>query len=646
MRVHFESNHVTACLLLAFSNAALADQSGTAALPPQTFLNLETGAVSRSGGDLFFDGEQLTPQGGAGIHILGNFGSRIYGSISARRTMSVSYAATPIPAASLATGEIFGVRTNAGRYAKVIVSARNNGALSLQYTLFSSAAAQAAAAGGAPPLITQVQNNYSYILPGLPNYGIAPGSIFVIIGSNLSTAAPPVLQSSAAPGLQPTLNQTSISVTVGGVTTTPGLYYTSATQLAAVLPSTTPPGNGTLTVTYNGQTSAAAPIKVVKNAPGLDTLYGTGNGLAIATDNNTGAVFSLTNAAMPQQLIVLWGSGLGADPANDDRLFPQTQNNLVNNIPLQIFIGGVSASMSIVYAGRSQYPGVDQIDVTIPSSVRPGCFVSVVAQVGAVVSNAVTLPVSANGGPCPDAATGLNGTEIQALANKEGGTVNGLAELLSIHAGGANSLTFAVAGALGSSLFGKGYEYASQGSCTIVPPEQGSFEKFLSPLNAGTIQLSGPGLQLNLGGGPGIYQAQGFTAAPGAYTFTGSGGDIGSTKVTLNVPAPTFVATNQAALSSITRSQDLTVTWRGGFPNGTVQIAGSVGAPALKFLCYAPSSAGQFVVPSSILLAMPAGPGSLTVSNITAAQSISATGLDVGLAGAAAGGTKINTFFK
>jgi uncharacterized protein (TIGR03437 family) len=61
-----------------------------------------------------------------------------------------------------------------------------------------------------------------------------------------------VLQSSAPPGLPQTLNQTSVSVTVNGVTTTPGLYYTSASAVSAVLPSSTPVGTGTVTVTYNG----------------------------------------------------------------------------------------------------------------------------------------------------------------------------------------------------------------------------------------------------------------------------------------------------------------------------------------------------------------------------------------------------------
>ena len=103
---------------------------------------------------------------------------------------------------------------------------------------------------------------------------------------------------------------------------------------------------------------------------------------------------------MPGQVAVLWGSGVGADTGNNDRTYPLTQNNLTN-IPLQVFVGGISAN--VLYQGRSQYPGVDQIDIAIPTSVTPGCFVSVVAMIGSIVSNTVTIPVDPGGAVCSDA---------------------------------------------------------------------------------------------------------------------------------------------------------------------------------------------------------------------------------------------------
>ena len=81
---------------------------------------------------------------------------------------------------------------------------------------------------------------------------------------------------------------------------------------------------------------------------------------------------------------------------------------------MQIYIGGISAN--VLYRGRSQYPGVDQIDVVIPLNVSPGCFVSVVAVSGSIVSNTVTIPVGLPIGPCSDEALSYSGSQFQSLA--------------------------------------------------------------------------------------------------------------------------------------------------------------------------------------------------------------------------------------
>jgi uncharacterized protein (TIGR03437 family) len=631
---------VNYCLIvlsaIVFSNAGWGAQSGAVTLAAGTSLNLDTAEVSTSGGDILWSGSAVLPQGRAGLYNLGKSGERIFKSIRARHAAAAPYSFAPIPADKLAVGDIFGVRTNSGKYAKLIVTAASRVSLSLQYTTFLVGASTLGAAAATGPAITQIQNNYSWILPGLPNYGIAPGSIFIIIGTGLSSAAPPVLQSSNAPGgLPTTLNQTSVSVTVKGVTTSPAFVYTSATQIAAILPSTTPVGNGTITVTYNGQASAPAPIQVVASAVGLDSSYGTGNGLGVITDSNY-KPFDAANSAMPGQPVILWGSGIGADPSNDDRTFPQKQNNLTN-IPIQVYIGGISAN--VLYSGRSQYPGLDQYNVVVPSNVSPGCFVSVVVQTGSVVSNTVTLPVNPGGGACSDPGSGLSGTQLQSLANKN--TVNsaGVAIVSGTDPDGTGSVSaFVLPGVLSGANYGKGYEYASQGSCALVPPEQGSIKNFfLGVLDAGSIQLAGPAGQFTIGSGPRPSQAQLSqtpAVAPGTYTFTASGGaDVGSFSVSVNVQAP-FALTNKASFATMTRSQGATVTWSGGYPNGDVQVEAAVGDQygSVRFFCHVPSNAGQLVIPPSILLAMPPGTGSLTVTNTSVPQPVSASGVDVGLA--------------
>jgi len=125
------------------------------------------------------------------------------------------------------------------------------------------------------PSVTAVVNGASYITPGLPNAGIAQGAIFVIFGSDLGPAnisfAPTAFQST-------TLSNTSVSVTVAGTTVNAPMYYTSAGQVAALLPSNTPTGTGTITVAYNGQTSSPVPITVVASNVGIFTIDSSGQG--------------------------------------------------------------------------------------------------------------------------------------------------------------------------------------------------------------------------------------------------------------------------------------------------------------------------------------------------------------------------------
>lgn len=79
-----------------------------------------------------------------------------------------------------------------------------------RFAVYALAALLTDAAFGAN--IIRLQNSYSYILPGMPNYGIAQGSLFDTFGNGLSTGASP-LQNVPLPTM---LNGTSVSITVNG----------------------------------------------------------------------------------------------------------------------------------------------------------------------------------------------------------------------------------------------------------------------------------------------------------------------------------------------------------------------------------------------------------------------------------------------
>jgi hypothetical protein len=129
---------------------------------------------------------------------------------------------------------------------------------------------------------------------------------------------------------------------------------------------------------------------------------------------------------------------------------------------------------------------------------------------------------------------------------------------------------------------------------------------------------------------------------------------VGSFTSTVTLSNPLLSWTNPAAAASIDRTQDFRVTWTGGNPgtyvvisgSSTVRPAGAVGPANVivgAFTCLAPAEAGQFTVPSYILLGIPAGTGATELQNIIY-SSLSATGLDIGVALGTISRTESSTF--
>jgi uncharacterized protein (TIGR03437 family) len=637
--------------------SALADISGTPTLSANSSLSLDTGTVGTSGGDILWTGTSLTFQGTArGAVVPGLTGAAFFNQITQAILQQPGLAqlatTTPIPASALSVGAIAGVVTNAGNAAKILVTAVTGTSISLQFTTFG-----ASSTGGAPtPTISDILNGSSTVPQGFPNYGIPPSSLFVVRGANLANAGNPVLQDSTK-GLPLTLNGASISVTVAGKTVTPAIYYTSPTQVAAVLPAATPVGTGTLTLTYNNVPSAPATIQVIAAGVGIDTYNGSG----IATDAVTGALLTYINSGTPGETIVLWGTGLGADPNDSDTTYTSTPHQVTT--PLQIYIGSVQVPQAnILYEGASVYPGVDVIGLTIPANAPTGCNVSLAAVTnGNVVSNIVTLPINAGGGVCSDPALGTNGTAISTLSGQTSVKYGSVILIQSTvpAASGTTVSTLAEASFEGvTSASFLGGSLVSLGGCTLNQSASapGTLPMFVG-LDAGTITLSGPSV------GPvtvsqiptitGIYEislpATTIPSTGGSFVFTGSGGkDVGQFTATINFPN-LLTWNNQSVAATVTRSSGLNVAWNGGASGSYVIISGSSvaagGAPYGSYTCLAPVSAGQFTVPSYVLLGLPAGSGTTTVENSTNISTFSAQGIDQGSAFGAVS-VQVNSAYK
>ncbi len=454
---------------------------------------------------------------------------------------------------------------------------------------------------------------------------------------------------------------------MNGTTTHQILYYLTAGQVGAILPSGTPVGTGQISVTNNGQTGPPAPIQVVQSAFGILTLNGLGTGAAAAFDvkNN---YLGFTNSANPGDIVNLWGSGVG--PAAGDETNLLTPVDLAS-IPIEVDIGGIS--VTVTYHGRSIYPGLDQIQVIVPANVQPGCWVSVVVRTGNIVSNFATIPVAAGGRACSEPALDIT-SDLLSRPSFTFGTVDLRKDLSTTpptSVGGATtpgstSITDSAKAQFlliaPAQLGTADLQYSSIGSCIMF---NGANNRPAAPiqgtqLDAGpAINLSGPNgkMTLNQSDDVGTYSGEigGSTSSGttlptfipttgGTFNFdNGAGGsDVRSFTASITLGTP-LVWSNEATITTVNRSNGVTVNWAGGLANRYVRISGTSFATSggfttigAFFTCAAPVSANQFTVPSSVLLGLPptgTGPGAygtLSVGNYSNGQRFTALGLDVG----------------
>ncbi len=513
----------------------------------------------------------------------------------------------------------------------------------------------------AQPRITGIQNNYSYLIPGTPNYAIAQGSIFTLYGVNIG---PAVLQQQAFnPSLNRNLGSVSIKITIGGSTTEAIPYYVSAGQIAAILPSATPVGTGSMTVTYNGQTSATFALTVVQSAFGILTLGGNGFGSAAVYDLDYKYI-TPTAAANPGQVVYFWGTGQGPDPNDETRPIASPQN--LDRLPFEFYIGNKSAK--VIYHGRSGFPGLDQIAVEIPEGVS-GCYASAYAKTGSYISNFASIPIATTGRVCTDWFTPAE--DVQRLLGTGKTEVNlgwiYLSKFLSYSpAFGSQPARMTTQDSattqflrytpFNSNNYGAG-AFANPGCVVTAFKTRDSFNvPILKLLDAGpAVTLILPNgntrtlarqqtLSFLFSGTDSTNPSQLFIPATGGtFRFQVPGGpDIGPAEASIVASDP-LVWNEQTTISAAPRNQPLTVTWRGGTPGGFVIIQGASYGPnaeiATAFGCTERVEAGRYTVPRDVMASLVAGTtfppdnaptGVLIVQHFTLPARFAAIGLDHG----------------
>ena len=151
-----------------------------------------------------------------------------------------------------------------------------------------------------------------------------------------------------------------------------------------------------MTVAYQGQVAKAFTVPVAASAPNLFTLNQTGAGQA-AAQNPDGTSNTAANPVKLGGIVSLYATGEGqTSPGGVDGMLAGT-NAAQPVLPVSVTVGGIPAAVQYAGSAPGQVAGVMQVNVRIPSGVKPGGYVPVVVQVGDQTSaSTVWIAVSGN----------------------------------------------------------------------------------------------------------------------------------------------------------------------------------------------------------------------------------------------------------
>ncbi len=499
--------------------------------------------------------------------------------------------------------------------------------------------------------ITAVQDAGSYTA------NVAQGGLFVVKGTGLSGSG---FNEATAP-YATSFNGVSVTFTpvAGGTGTSAYVIYTynenGVNQIAGLVPSTLAAGTYNVTVSYNNSPSPPFQTQVLSAKPAVLTQDSSGSGLALVQNYTSSTTFNIDRLttgsvngtaiapAQPGQTLIAWGTGLGPVPFPDNNP-PSGGYNYPN---VQVVVSGTTITPS--YAGPSAYPGLDQINFTLPASVSTGCAVSLQIVVAGTPSSITSLSIAASGSNAC-VYPGLTTQQLEELDNGGTFTAGGFdIDQFTENLGTLGNFSVASAGGQFTQVTGfqlstlqSSSSYAAAistiGACTVISETVSSSSSGSTStgstgttklLDAGTITLNGPAgsnisnaaltdtnnaysLSIGQTGVPGGV-ANGSIVA-GNYALTATGGkDVDPFTVSLTLGSPLTITGGLP--STVTESAGLTLNWTGGDSSDLVLIIGYSGTITgtgtnqvtyvTEFFCTTTAGTGTFTVPAAVLTQVP-----------------------------------------
>lgn len=199
---------------------------------------------------------------------------------------------------------------------------------------------------------TQVATASAHLFP------FAPGTLVTALGSGLANGT----QVATGTQLPTRLGWTSLTANGQPV----GMLRVAPDSITFVMPWTTAgAGRIRLKATVSGVDSNEITIRAAPTSPGFFSATGDGLGMVLGSHAD-GSLISADSPAAPEEVVVLYASGLGALATSVAEYTAATGAN-VTSVPVQVDVAAVQAEVR--YAGAApNFPGVYQINIVIPPS--------------------------------------------------------------------------------------------------------------------------------------------------------------------------------------------------------------------------------------------------------------------------------------
>jgi len=219
---------------------------------------------------------------------------------------------------------------------------------------------------------------------------ISPGEVVVLYGAGMGPTNLTGFQ--LTNGVVPS-SVAGTSVYINGALAP--LLYSSAAQVAAIVPFGISGSSAQVYVTFLGQTSAPVTVSLAAVSPALFSLNSSGQGQAAAV-NQDNSINGSAHPASAGQYVLLYGTGFG-------QTNPSGQDGVPNAVPLPILsplpiatVGGKPATINYAGGAPGAPAGVMQINVQIPSGLSAGNAPVVLQAGSAQTQSGITVAVSGN----------------------------------------------------------------------------------------------------------------------------------------------------------------------------------------------------------------------------------------------------------